>query len=55
MKSTDELFGFLIFNRAMQFFRGLKPLLFAIGVLWFPQERIGSQPGRFGGEKISHS
>jgi hypothetical protein len=55
MKSTDELFGFLILNRAMQFFKGLKPLLFARGVLWFPQERIGSQPGHFGGEKISHS
>jgi hypothetical protein len=54
MKSTDKLFGFLILNWAMQFFKGLKPLLFARGLLWFPQERIGSQPGYFGGEKISH-
>jgi hypothetical protein len=54
MKSTDELFGFLILNGAMHFFKGVKPLLFARGVLWFPQERTGGQPGHFGGEKISH-
>ena len=54
MKRTDELFGFLVLNRAMQFFKGLKPLLFARGVLWFPQERTGSQPGRIEGKKISH-
>jgi len=54
MKSTDELFGFLILNRAIQFFKGLKPLLFARVVLLFPEERIGGQPGHFGGEKIAH-
>jgi hypothetical protein len=53
MKSTDELFDFLILSRTMQFFKGLKPLLFAIGVLLFPQERTGSQPAHFGGKKIS--
>jgi len=54
MKFTGELFGFLILNRAMKFFKGFKPLLLARGLLWFAQERIGSQPGYFGGEKISH-
>jgi hypothetical protein len=55
MKFTDELFGFLMLNRAIKFFKGFKPLLFARGLLWFAQERIGSQPGHFRGEKISHS